>query len=186
MKPFPAARSGYVLFEVVLALTIFAIAVVGLTQSLNLSLEAAGRLNREHAIRTGLRSFIEETRRKEIADMGTESRDDRLGVTYSSTVEELTMKNQDGTVLTDLYVLHAQAAWGEDKDTQEETVDLYIYKPQITQGAADKTNATTAAPAAAAPASSPASSTQAPAGGGAGARPGGGSGAGSTGGRIGR
>lgn len=137
MRTRTTARPGYVLFEVILALTIFAVAVVGLTQSLNVSLEAAGRLNRENAIRTGLRSFIEETRRKEVADMATEARDERLGVTFSSTVEELSMKNVDGTVLNDLYVLHAKAAWGESTDTQEETVDLYVYKPKITQGGGD-------------------------------------------------
>src|SRR5437773_6466516 len=91
---------GYVLFEVVLALTVFAVAVVGLARSLNSSLETGNILNRENAVRVGLRSFIEETRRKEMADMATEARDDQLGAVYSSTVEELSVKNKDGTVLS--------------------------------------------------------------------------------------
>src|SRR4051794_31084798 len=107
--PSGLASSGYVLFEVVLALTIFATAVLSLAASLNSALETGVSLNRDNAIRSGLRSFIEETRRKEVPDMTTEARDDRLDVTFSSTVEDLSLKNKDGDLLNDLYVLHAKA-----------------------------------------------------------------------------
>ena len=60
-----------------LALTIFASAVLGLATALNSALETGVGLNRENAIRMGLRSFIEETRRKEIADMTTQAADER-------------------------------------------------------------------------------------------------------------
>lgn len=142
--------AGYVLFEVVLALTIFASAVLSLASSLNSALETGVNLNRENAIRMGLRSFIEETRRKEIADMATEARDERLDVTYSSTVEDLSLKNKDGTLLNDLYVLHAKASYGEGEAAREETTDLYIYKPQITQSAESSTTATNSGTASAA------------------------------------
>lgn len=132
---------GYVLFEVVLALTIFASAVLSLAASLNSALETGVNLNRENAIRMGLRSFIEETRRKEIADMSTEARDDRLEVNYSSTVEDLSLKNKDGTLLNDLYVLHAKASYGDGDAAREETADLYLYKPRITENAKSGTTA---------------------------------------------
>jgi len=132
---------GYVLFEVVLALTIFASAVLSLAASLNSALETGVNLNRENAIRMGLRSFIEETRRKEIADMATEARDDRLEVNYSSTVEDLSLKNKDGTLLNDLYVLHAKASYGDGDAAREETADLYLYKPRITESAKSSTTA---------------------------------------------
>lgn len=136
--------AAYVLFEVVLALTIFAAAVLSLAGSLNSALETGVNLNRDNAIRMGLRSFIEETRRKELADMATEARDERLDVTYSSTVEELSLKNKDGTVLNDLHVLHAKASYGEGDAAREETVDLYLYKPQISQtGSSSATGSST-------------------------------------------
>ena len=123
------SRSGYVLFEVVLALTIFAMTVVKLSESLQMGMEVAGTMATQNKVRIGLRSFIEEMRRKQVSEMATQSTDDALGVTYTSTVDDLTIKNQDGTVLTDLYVLHAKAEWGEGSDVHEESVDLYLYEP---------------------------------------------------------
>ena len=82
--------------------------------------------------------------------MATEARDERLDATFSSTVEDLSLKNKDGTLLNDLYVLHAKASYGEGDAAREETTDLYIYKPQITQAANSSTTAaaSTSAPAA--------------------------------------
>lgn len=125
----PLSRSGYILFEVVLALTIFAVGVVGLAGALKNGLETAVMLSKENNIRIGLRSFVEETRRKQLSDMATQATDDQLGVTYTSSVDTLSIKNQDGTVLTDLYVLHAKAEWGEGSDAHDESVDLYLYEP---------------------------------------------------------
>jgi hypothetical protein len=92
-------------------------------------MKVASDIRHDNLVRIGLRSFIEEQRRKSVADMPTQSTDDQLGVTYTTTVDDLTLKNQDGTVLTDLYVLHAKAEWGEGNDAQQETVDLYLYEP---------------------------------------------------------
>ncbi len=141
-RSFDRPAAGYVLFEVVLALTIFASAVLSLAGSLNSALETGVNLNRENAIRMGLRSFIEETRRKEVADMATEARDERLGVTFASTVDELSLKNKDGKLLEDLYVLHAVASYGEGEAAREETTDLYVYKPKITETEAASATAT--------------------------------------------
>lgn len=124
-----SSGSGYILFEVVLALTIFALTVVKLTGTLQAGLEVAGDIANENKIHIGLRSFIEETRRKQVSEMATQTTDDTLGVTYSSTVDDLTLKNQDGTVLQDLYVLHAKANWGDGDNAREEAVDLYLYEP---------------------------------------------------------
>ncbi len=122
-------RAGYVLFEVILALTIFAIAVVGLATALNNIIESAATMNLDNSVRIGLRSFIEEVRHKPIADMNTTVTDDRLSATYSSTVETLSLKNSDGVALNDLYTLHAKAAYGQGNTAREEIVDLYVYKP---------------------------------------------------------
>jgi hypothetical protein len=123
----PSSRSGSLLLELILAMTLFAICVIPLASALNEGLEAASLVSRENSIRIGLRSFVEEQRRKQVSDMPTQTTDDQLGVTYTSTVDDLTIKNVDGTVLTDLYVLHAKAEW--DDGAHEESVDLYLYEP---------------------------------------------------------
>ncbi len=104
-------RQGYILLELVIALTIFAIAVLGLARSLNTALEVANALNRENAIRIGLRSFLEEARRKQTtAEMAMTATDERLGCTYTSTIDEAGLQNSEGKNLADLYKLTAQAS----------------------------------------------------------------------------
>lgn len=120
---------GYILLEVIMALTIFSVAVLGLANSLKTGIETASIINRENAVRIALRSFLEEIRRKPIAEMTASSFDDRLQTTFSSTVEELSLKDRNGSVLKDLYVLHASASFGEGSEAQTETVDMYVYKP---------------------------------------------------------
>ncbi len=126
-----ATASAYVLFEVILALTIFAIAVVGLATALNNIIESAAAMNLDNSARIGLRSFIEEVRRKPIADMNTNVTDDVLGATYTSTVETLNLQNTDGVALSDLYTLHAKVAYGQGNTAREESMDLYVYKPAM-------------------------------------------------------
>lgn len=125
-----ARSGGYILLEVIIALTIFSVAVLGLANSLNTGIETATIINRENAVRIGLRSFLEEIRRKPLAEMAVTTFDERLQTSFSSTVEEISLKDRNGSVLKDLYVLHATASFGEGDQAQVETVDMYVYKPE--------------------------------------------------------
>jgi type II secretory pathway pseudopilin PulG len=152
LHPLPSSsRSGYLLLEIIIAMTIFLTAIIALTEALQMGMKTAAGIRRDNLIRIGLRSFIEEQRRKQVSDMPTQTTDDQLGVTYSTSVDDLTLKNQDGTVLTDLYVLHAKAEWGEGSDAQSESVDLYLYEPSgqninsTPQGTAASTSTTSGA-----------------------------------------
>ena len=125
-------RKGYILLELVIALTIFSIAVLGLARSLSTALEVANSLNKDNAIRIGLRSFLEEARRKNTtAEMAMTTVDERLGCTYSSTIDEAGLQNSDGKNLADLYKLTAQAIIPDLPDDQQpEPVTVYVYQPQ--------------------------------------------------------
>ncbi|MFZ4764744.1 MAG: PulJ/GspJ family protein [Roseimicrobium sp.] len=120
--------AGYLLLEIILALTIFSLAVVGLARTLNLAIQTSAILNRENDIRIGLRSFLEEVRRKPVAEMATSYEDARLGVTFTSTLEELSLKNASGTVLSDLYDLRAAATYEVGAEQREEAVNVWVYK----------------------------------------------------------
>ena len=128
------ASAGYILLELIIALTIFAIAVLGLTKSLNTSLEVANILNHENAVRLGLRSFIEEVKRKSIPNMTMTTDNPALDVTYSSEVEpaEITLATT-GDVLTDIYQLTAKATYNVNGQPREETVVLFLYQTQAEQ-----------------------------------------------------
>ena len=128
------SRPGYILLELIIALTIFAIAVLGLTKSLNTSLEVANILNHDYAVRLGLRSFLEEVKRKSVANMTSSTTDPKLDVTYTSSVEpaQITLKTT-GEVLTDIYQLTATADYTVAGKQRQESVVLFLYQPQAEQ-----------------------------------------------------
>lgn len=129
-----AGRGGYILLELIIALTIFALAVLGLTRSLNTTLEVANIVNHDYAVRLGLRSFLEEVKRKAIPNMTMSTTDPLLDVTYSSTVEpeQITLQTT-GEVLSDIYKLTATANYNVGGKVREETVVLFVYQPQAEQ-----------------------------------------------------
>lgn len=122
-------RRGYILFELVIALTIFALAVLGLAKALNQALETANLLKRDQIIRIGMRNFLEEIRRKPITDMSTSQMDTTYGVTYTSSTEPVSLKTTSGGTLSDLYNLTIKATSSFDGVPQEDTLNVYVYKP---------------------------------------------------------
>ncbi len=120
---------GYILFELVLALTIFAIAVLGLAKALNQALETANLLKRDQIIRIGMRNVFEELRNKPLARMSTTVMDTTYGITYTSTTEALSLKTTSGGILSDMYKLTIHATSSFDGAPQEDTLDVYVYKP---------------------------------------------------------
>ena len=161
---------GYILFESILALTVFAIAVTSLANSLSVGIETAGHLDRSNDVRIGIRSFLEEVRRKQLSDMTTTYTDARLGVTYSSTTEELQLKDKNGTELNDLYRLKIVVTDNVTNQPLDENAEVYVYEPNgqgmsqqqaatAADGTAVSTNGTTSTGAAAAAASGTSSSS---------------------------
>lgn len=124
------SRRAYILLELVIALSIFAIAVLGLANSLSTSLEVANILNRENAVQIGMRSFIEELRKKPLADMVTTYTDVNLGVTYSSKMEPLGIRTSNGNTLSDLYDLQVTALYTFAGEERTDNVSVYVYKQQ--------------------------------------------------------
>lgn len=130
-RPQAALARGYILFEVVLAMTIFSVAGLSLAKALSKAIEGAGALNRENDIRVGLRSFLEEVRRKPLAEMATSYEDTRLGLTYTSTINELSLKDRNGNPLSDLYTLRIAATYDVGTEQREESAEVYVYKPAV-------------------------------------------------------
>ncbi|WP_133794039.1 type IV pilus modification PilV family protein [Prosthecobacter fusiformis] len=120
---------GYILLELVIALSMFAIGVLGLARALNTSMEVANILNKDQRVRIGMRSFLEEVRRKPLNEMSTTYTDVAIGVTYTSAVERVALTTTRGEILEDLYNLKIVATFVAGNDQQEESVDVYVYKP---------------------------------------------------------
>jgi hypothetical protein len=134
LHPSSSTSPGYILLELIIALSIFAIAVVGLAKSLNTTLEVGNIMNKDNAVRLGLRSFIEETKRKAAPDMATSVTDDQLGVTYTSVVEPLSITvPHNGQTLEDIFRVTFKASYKAGAEDRDESVELWFYQNQAEQ-----------------------------------------------------
>ena len=122
-------QRGYILLELIIALSIFAIGVLGLARSLNSSMEVANILNKDQRVRIGMRSFLEEIRRKPLSEMSTSVSDVALGITYTSTAEPVVLTMTNGNPMSDMYDLKIVASYAVGNEQREESVDVYVYKP---------------------------------------------------------
>jgi len=133
MKPvvIPQTRQGaYVLLEMIIALTVFAVVVSGLAQALHSSLDAANLLRRQAAIRHGLESILNEAKAKpKREEMAMTYRDDGLGIEFRSELEELKWINRRGRPVKSLYILRALATDVRASKPIKDTAEVYVYRP---------------------------------------------------------
>ena len=127
-------REGYALFDVVLAVTVFALAVTGLVVQLGQIAQGSNAYAKDRLIQYGLEAMLTEAKHKPVQEMGGEFLDETLGVTYSTTVEELNVANVDGEALEDMYLLKVTATFDADGVEQTETAEIYVYQPEERRG----------------------------------------------------
>lgn len=126
--------SGYLLLELILAMTVFVVAIAGLAEASKIGTRHLAALNRGNEVRLALRSFLEEVRRKPLAEMGQSIEDQRLGVAFRSEVEEIeSVRTANGNLLRDLYVLRVVATDLTGTDEVEESAEVWVYKPRTEQ-----------------------------------------------------
>ncbi len=125
-----ARAGGYVLLEIVIALTVFAVVVTGLASALHSSLDAANLLRRQAAIRRGLESILVEAKaRPKREEMPMTYRDDALGVEFRSELEELKWVNRRRRPVKGLYILRAVATDLRVSKALSDTAEVYVYRP---------------------------------------------------------
>ena len=124
------AGSGYVLLEVIIALTVFAIVVTGLASALHSSLDAANMLRRQAAIRHGLESILVEAKSKpKREEMLITYKDEALGVEFRSELEELKWVNRRRKPVNGIYILRALATDLRAGKRVHDNAEVYVYRP---------------------------------------------------------
>lgn len=126
----PAAPRGYVLLEIVIAITIFAISAGSLATVLHSSLDSANWLRRQAAVRRGLSAILAEAKIKpKREDMALQYKDEGLGMEFRSELEELKWVNRDGLPVKGLYRLKAIATDLRPANPLNDTAEVYVYRP---------------------------------------------------------
>ena len=128
-RPGRAGRGAYVLFEVILAVTVFSVVVVGLAVALSEAVEATNDFRREAAVRKGLESMLVEAKSRPRKEMAMRYRDERLGVDYATELRELRLTNRDGRLVNGLWVLRATATYEHSGEPATYTAEVYVHRP---------------------------------------------------------
>ena len=122
-------QSGYMLLEVIIALTVFSIAVVGMADALNASIEAMNYLNRQEAIRNRLEALIVEAKQMpKREEMVFSLEDQATGIRYHTELEELKWVNRDKAPVTGLFALRAIAEYEVNRESRKEVVEVYVQR----------------------------------------------------------
>ena len=134
-KQVPSARKpkGFILFEVILALSLFGVVAVALTVALDRISMAAIASQEEMQIMRNLQTRITEASKVPNMDLLIENppgafTDDR-GVTYETVIEELELENMDGDLLPEMYRIAIIATWVRDGEKTETTAETLRYAP---------------------------------------------------------
>jgi len=125
----PRPRGAFTLFEVLVALGVFAIAVTGLAIALDSAVMAAFDA-RERAL---ARMVLESRLSAVLSDPPAggrrviEARDNN-GVRVEETMEQFEAKTTNGTLVTGLWKLKVTADW-DRRDKSKETAEILLFKP---------------------------------------------------------
>jgi len=119
-------RKGFLLLEIMLALIIFAIAVVGLTRAMNAGIEAQQHFLRDDIVRRGIQARLDEIRMLPGDDIELTTEDEIHGITYEAEINPLDLEN--GPDLDGMYVCKVSARY-QRGEVEEVTVgEVYFYR----------------------------------------------------------
>ena len=126
--------SGFVLLEVLLALTLFGMVAVALTNALSQVGKLAVEGQLELHVINGLQSaLLEASKVPEMEEGSFRSEPDTLGIVYETTIEEMELYNIDELALTDMYRVEVRALWEVNGQPQEDMAETYRYEPLYKQ-----------------------------------------------------
>lgn len=129
-----AAIKAFSLLEIVIALTVFVIAISGLFAALQQIGMNSAAFAQDRGIQYGLEAILTEAKHLPVEEMSFERMDEAQGVRYTVTAEPASLANIDGEALDDLYLLRAMADFeGMGGGIQTEVAEIYVYKPEEDQ-----------------------------------------------------
>lgn len=131
MKLCSSTRSyGYALLDVVLAVTLFSIAVTGLVKVMQGINTTSGEFARDRMIQLQLESMLLEKKNLPVGEIVSEVYDPLLDATFRSYAEAFQVDNGEGEPLSDLYKLTVEAGFADSGGEQLEKAELIIYQPE--------------------------------------------------------
>lgn len=122
-------KSGFVLWEMLLALSIFCIVALSLTTALEHAADTARLLRQDSQVRHDLESILTES---SVAKLAAGKSEIPLGdqrVHYEREVVPIQAKNSKGQPLDHLWHIIVRARWQETNQSRSSQADLIVYQP---------------------------------------------------------
>lgn len=121
---------AYLLLDVVLAVTVFAIAMTGILVAVNRITETSQLFAQDMQVQYGMDAMLVEARHRPVEEMAFERNDDDLGVLYRTEIEPLNQVNNEGEALEGLYRLKVSAMFQSGNEDETDTAEVIVYRPE--------------------------------------------------------
>ncbi len=123
--------AGFTLFEILIAMAMFALAIGGLAIALDKIMSASSMLRDDAEIRRQMESWIDQATTMPVQTLaqGEEHGPDAMGVTYRLGAERAEMRNAKDEELPGLWWVSVSAAWKEGGEKQEWEEKFLRYAP---------------------------------------------------------
>ena len=120
---------GFVLWEVMLALTIFCVVAVALTSALHQTVDASIMLRDESQVRIELQNAltVAASQKLKIGKSDVQEGDGRIH--YEREVRSVLAKTAKGVVVPNLYEIVVRAFWRSAGQNRSEQAEVILYQP---------------------------------------------------------
>jgi prepilin-type N-terminal cleavage/methylation domain-containing protein len=122
-------KSGFVLWEMLLALSIFSIVALSLSTALQQTANTARLLRQDSQVRHDLESILVETSTIKLAAGKNEIALGDQRVRYVREVAPVLAKNSRGQPLDHLWRITVRATWQETNQSRSSQAELIVYQP---------------------------------------------------------
>jgi hypothetical protein len=120
---------GFILWEVMLALTIFCAVVVALTSALQQTVDTSIILRDESQVRLEIRNLLDETSVMKLVPGKSEVQVGDGRVHYEREIRTVQAKTARGELLPSLFEIKVQASWRSSGKDRSENAALIVYQP---------------------------------------------------------
>ena len=131
-KPPPHSRrscEGLVLFEVIMALSVFALVAMALVMALDASMDAAWERGKVETALRGLENQMAQIHNTRLIPSENDVPDDGTGFTYSVAIEQAQFKDQKNIPLNGIYRVTVTAKWKDGKEDESRAISELFYQP---------------------------------------------------------
>jgi len=120
---------GFVLWEIMLALTIFCVVAVALTTAVQQIVDASILLRDESQVRLEIQNLLTETSVLKLAPGKSEVQVGDGRVRYEREIRAVQAKTATGVVLPNLYEIIVRASWKASGQNRSDHAEVIVYRP---------------------------------------------------------